>query len=180
MRVTKSFEMSLPKEAIDLYQWVTEMTDADYGSYAHGHKAMGSYFKDGRFCMANVEMIGNEMIVQNYVLREHQPDRVGFYSERTKAYILRWLPAVVGVPWEMEVRAKGADRCELVCTIGADFPNQMVAIGAYVNGFGGLFLRRHLSEEGKAFARDIERKFRKVPAQIPRPAKENLTRGATA
>ncbi len=159
MRVTESFEISLPKEAIDLYRWVTEMTNADYVSYARAHKAMGSYFRDGRFFMANVETIGNEMIVQNYVLQQHQPDRVMFYSKNTKAYILRWFPAVVGVPWEMEVRAKGSDRCKLVCTIGADFPNQMIAIGAYINGLGGLILRRHLSEEGKAFARDIEWKF---------------------
>lgn len=160
MRVTKFFEISLPKEKIDLYRWVTEMTDADYASYAHGHKAMGSYFKDGRFFMANVEMIGNEMIVQNYALQEHQPDLVKFYSQRTKAYILRWFPAVVGVPWEMGVRANGPDRCVLFCTIGADFPNLIVAIGAFFNGLGGLFLRRHLKEEGEAFARDIERKFR--------------------
>jgi hypothetical protein len=164
MRLTKFFEISLPKEAIDLYRWMTEMTDADYVSYARAHKAMGSYFKDGRFCMTNVETIGNEMIVQNYVLQEYQPDRIKFYSDSTKAYVLRWFPAVVGVPWEMEVRAKGFDRSELVCTIGADFPNQMIAICAYFNGLGGLFLRKHLQEEGKAFARDIERKFGSLPA----------------
>ncbi len=159
MRTTQFFEISLPKEAIDLYQWVTEMTDADYVSFARGHKAMGSCFKDGRFCMVNVETIGNEMIVQNYVLREHQPDRVRFYSEKTTAYVLRWFPAVVGVPWEMALRAKGPDRCDLVCTIGADFPSRRLATAAYINGLGGLFLRRHLNEEGRAFARNIERKF---------------------
>jgi len=164
MRVTRNFKISLPKEKIDLYRWVTEMTDADYTSYARGHKAMGSYFKDGRFFMTNVEMIGNEMIVQKYALQENQPDRVRFYSENTTAYILRWFPAVVGVPWEMSLRAKGSDRCDLVCTIGADFPNLTTAIGAFINGLGGLFLRKHLREEGKAFARDIERKFEMVPA----------------
>lgn len=76
MRVTRCSEISLPKERIHLYRWVTEMTDADYASFVHEHKAMGSYFKGRRFCMANFEMIGNEMIVQGYVLREHQPDRL--------------------------------------------------------------------------------------------------------
>ena len=166
MRTTRLFEIALPKEKIDLYRWVTEMTDADYASFAHGHKAMGSYFKDGHFFMANVEMIGNEMIIQNYALQEHRPDCVKFYSERTRAYIFRWFPAVVGVPWEMSLRANGPNRCDLVCTIGADFPNLMVAIGAFINGLGGFFLRRHLKEEGEAFARDIERKFRKAPAQV--------------
>ncbi len=66
----------------------------------------------------------------------------------------------------MSLRAKGSDRCDLVCTIGVDFPNQMVAIGGFINGLGGLFLRRHLKEEGEAFARDIERKFRMVSAQV--------------
>jgi len=157
--MTGSFEIGLRKEAIDLYRWVTEMTDSDYASYARAHKAMGSYFKDGRFHMVNVETIGNEMLVQHYVLQEHRPDRVTFYSENTEAYILRWFRAIVGVPWELDVQATGPDRCKLLCTIGADFPNVLVAAGACVNGLDGLFLRRHLYEEGKAFARDIERKF---------------------
>lgn len=180
MRVTKSFEISLPKQAIDLYQWVTEMTDADYASYARGHKAMGSYFRDGHFNMVNVEMIGNEMIVQHYILRDHRRDRVTFYSDKTKAYVLRWFPAVVGVPWEMEVRAKGPNRSELVCTIGADFPSRMLAFAAYINGLGGLFLRRHLNEEGKAFARDMERKFRKAPEHSLRPTDASVAQGAIA
>ena len=159
MRITRSFKIGLPKEAVDLYRWVTEMTDADYASYAKAHKAMGSYVKNDRFHMVNVEAIGNELLVQHYVLQEHRPDRVAFYSETTEAYVLRWFRTIVGVPWEMEVQATGPDRCKLRCTIGADFPTVMVAIGAFVNGLGGLFLRRHLNEEGKAFARDIERKF---------------------
>jgi len=159
MRVTRSFPIHLAKEKIDLYRWVTEMTPAEYESYSTGHRAMGSSFHDGSFHMVNVEMIGNEMIVQHYRLLEHRPDRVAFYSAGTRAYVLRWFPAKVGVPWEMELKATGPDACELVCTIGADFPNVMVAFGAFLNGFGATFLRRHLVQEGVAFARDIERKF---------------------
>lgn len=159
MRISGSFEIGLRKEVIDLYRWVTEMTDTDYASYARGHKAMGSYFRDDCFHMVNVEAIGNEMIVQHYVMQEHRPDRVVLYSHNTEAYVLRWFRAVVGVPWELEVQAVGTNCCRLLCTIGADFPNDLVAAGAYVNGLGGRFLRRHLDEEGKAFARDIERKF---------------------
>jgi hypothetical protein len=159
MRLTESFPIRLPKEKIDLYRWVTEMTPAEYETYSPSHRAMGSYFHEGSFHMVNVEMIGNEMIVQHYRLLEHRPDRVAFYSKATRAYVLRWFPATVGVPWEMEVRATGPEACELVCTIGADFPNAMVAFGAFSNGFHGRFLHRHLVQEGAAFARDLEEKF---------------------
>ena len=159
MRLTQSFPIQRPKEAIDLYRWVTEMTPADYESYSPAHRAMGSYFHGGSFHMVNVEMIGNEMIEQHYQLLDHRPDRVAFYSKATRAHVLRWIPATVGVPWEMEVRETGPGACELVCTIGADFPNAVVAIGAFFNGLHGFFLNRHLLQEGAAFARDIERKF---------------------
>jgi hypothetical protein len=159
MRLTRSFLINLPKENIDLYRWVTEMTPADYESYSKAHRAMGSFFQDGEFHMVNVENIGNEMIVQHYQLVGHRPDRIVFYSKATNAYVLRWFPATVGVPWVMELQPVQTGRCKLVCTIGADFPNVMVAFGAFMNGLGGFFLRRHLTEEGAAFACDIERKF---------------------
>ena len=41
-RYVKSFPVNLPVEKIDLYQWVRDMTDADYTSYSTAHKAMGS------------------------------------------------------------------------------------------------------------------------------------------
>ncbi len=159
MRLTRSFPIALSKERIDLYRWIIEMTPADYESYSPAHRAMGSFVKDGVFHMVNVEMIGNEMLVQHYTLVEHRPDHVAFYSKASKAYVLRWFPATVGVPWQMTLRETGPDRCELICTIGADFPNPLLEIGGYLNGLGWLFLRRHLEQEVEAFARDIERKF---------------------
>jgi hypothetical protein len=43
--------------------------------------------------------------------------------------------------------------------VGVDFPNVLLKAAAWLNGLGGLFLRRHLNKEGKAFAKDIEQKF---------------------
>lgn len=158
-RYSASFPINLPKEKINLYQWVTEMTDADYCSYSKAHQAMGSFYNDDIFCMMNVENIGNETLIQHYELKFHSPDHVQFYSSYTKAFVMRWFPAKVGVPWEMHIRATSATTSELTCMIGADFPTLFLKIAAWINGLGGLFLKRHLNEEGKAFANDIEKKF---------------------
>jgi hypothetical protein len=159
MRFTHSVDMAVPAHAVDLYTWLTEMTPADYETYSSAHRAMGSWFENGEFHMVNVEMIGNEMIKQHYVLKEHRPDRIALYSPATKAYVLRWFPATVGVPWVIEVNQIDDKRSRLSCTIGADFSSLGVKLGAWFNGFGGFFLHRHLIEESIQFARDIEQKF---------------------
>ena len=158
-RYTARFPVNLPIDKIDLYKWVTEMSNADYLSYSKAHKALGSFFKDNVFYTVNVENIGNETIVQNYEMKYHSPHHVQFYSPNSVAYILRWFPATVGVPWEMQVKSTSDNTSELVCLIGADFPNWFLKLGAWLNGLGGYFLTRHLKQEGKAFARDIEKKF---------------------
>lgn len=158
-RYIASFRVNIPVEKINLHQWVKDMTDEDYTSYTHAHKAMGSFYKDGEFYTINVENIGTDTLIQHYQLKYHTPGHVQFYSEHTKAYIMRWFPAKVGVPWEMQVRPVSANESELICLVGVDFPNVLLKAAAWLNGLGGLFLRRHLNKEGKAFAKDIEQKF---------------------
>ncbi|MGC4020946.1 MAG: hypothetical protein QM734_02915 [Cyclobacteriaceae bacterium] len=160
IRYVQKFSINLPVEKIDLYQWLTEMEDTDYGSYSNAHVAMGSYFDDDVFNTVNVENIGNETLVQHYQMKYHAPDHVQLYSDKTIAYVMRWFPAVVSVPWEMQVRATSANTSELICLIGADFPSGFLKFAAKMNEFNGFFLKRHLKEEGKAFAADIENKFK--------------------
>lgn len=160
VRHVASFAINLPVEKIDLYKWMIEMQDSDYASYSTSHQAMGSFFKDGVYHAINVENIGNEYIIQRYAMKFHSADHVQLYSSDTTAYIMRWFPATVGVPWEMQVRPVSENSCELICLVGADFPNRFLQVAAWCNGLGGFFLRRHLLEEGKAFAADIEKKFK--------------------
>lgn len=49
-RYAAGFPVNLPIEKIDLYKWVTEMTDADYRSYSKAHQALGSFFISRRAC----------------------------------------------------------------------------------------------------------------------------------
>lgn len=159
VRFVKGFPIALPAAKINLFEWVTSMLPTDYASYSTAHQAMGCHWEGDRFFMVNVENIGNEMLVQHYELVEHRKNHVRFYSPDTKAYIMRWIPVKVGVPWEMTIVAKNDGTSELVCSIGADFPNLMVKIGAWFNGLAGYYLRRHLNEEGVAFAKDIAKKY---------------------
>lgn len=159
-RFVQTFNVKLPAESIDLFRWITEMTDDDYVSYSGAHKAMTSTFKGDVFFMKNIENIGADTLVQFYELKYHSPNHIQFYSSRSKAYMMRWFPVTVGVPWEMYVNAVSATCCTLVCMIGTDFPNAFLKTGAWFTGLGGLFLKRHLRSEGIAFVRDIEKKFK--------------------
>jgi hypothetical protein len=99
------------------------------------------------------------MIVQHYQLQEHTEDHLRFYSDRTEAYIWRWIPAVVGVPWEMKLTPIDNSSCEFSCTFGVDFPSRLLALAAWINGCGGFFMSKHLADEGGKFVKDIEKKF---------------------
>lgn len=162
VRYIASFPISLPAENIDLYKWITEMSEQDYTSYSAAHKAMGSHFKNDVFYTVNVENIGTDTLVQHYELKYHTSSHVQFYSEKSEAYIWRWVPVIVGVPWEMQIRPTSASTCELICMIGVDFPNVLIQFASWFNGLNGYFLRTHLKKEGIAFAEDIKRKFATV------------------
>ena len=159
-RYIQSFPVNLPADKIDLRRWVTGMTDADYASYSTAHKAMGSFFIDNVFYMKNVENIGIETVVHQYQLKYHAANHVQFYSPKSKSYIMRWFPATVAVPWELYIQPVSATSSRLICLIGVDFPGFVLKIAAWFSSFGGLFLKKHLNTEGKAFAQDIEEKFR--------------------
>ena len=159
MRVSNTFAVYIPIEKVDMYKWVTEMSPEEYETFAPAHKAMGSGFHGGEFHEVNVECIGTDMLVQHYKLVKHSKSHVRFYSLDTKAYLYRWIPVTFGVPWEMSLRSVSPEACELSCTIGADFRSRMLAVAAWINGLGFLFVKRHLAVEGAAFARSIERKF---------------------
>jgi hypothetical protein len=159
-RYIQSFPINVPVEKIDLYEWITTMTDGDYASYSTAHKAMGSFRKDNSFYMKNVENVGIDTVVQNYELRYHAANHIQLYSPNSKAYIMRWFPATVGVPWELYIQPVSATSSRLVCLIGIDLPGSVLKTASWFSSFGGLFLKKHLHKEGKAFAQDIEEKFR--------------------
>ena len=159
VRFTQSFPVNLPMEKIDLHQWITQMNDLDYRSYSTAHKAVGSYIRDEKFFMTNVENIGLDTIIQNYELKASASNHIRLYSAKSRAFIMRWFPVTVGVPWEIYIQPISSTSSRLICMIGVDYPGTLLKFAAWINGLGGFFLRKHLRIEGKAFALDVERKF---------------------
>jgi len=159
-RHVQSFPVNLPAEKIDLYKWVTAMNDEDYTTYSVAHKAMGSFSKDNKFYMKNVENIGMDTVVQQYELKYYASNHVQLYSAHSKVYIMRWFPATVAVPWELYVQPVSTTSSRLICLIGVDFPGPVLKIASWFSSLGGLFLKKHLAKEGNGFALDIEKKFK--------------------
>src|SRR5687768_14098468 len=120
VRYTVSFPVNLALEKIDLIKWIKGMTDSDYASYSNAHKAVASFTQDERFYMTNVENIGTETLIQHYELKSEAPNSIQLYSSKTKAFIMRWFPVTVGVPWELYVQPVSANSSRLICMIGVD------------------------------------------------------------
>ncbi|MFT3682252.1 MAG: hypothetical protein QM791_18405 [Ferruginibacter sp.] len=159
VRYIQSFPINLPATQIDLYKWITEMTEQDYTSYSPAHLAMNSYVKDAVLFMTNVENVSTDTVVQHYEMKYHSQSHVQFYSAKSEAFVMRWFRVLVGVPWEMQIRELPGNTCELVCLVGADYPNLFLKAASWFAGLGGLFLKRHLVKEGREFARHIQEKF---------------------
>ena len=159
VRYTVNFPVNLALEKIDLMKWIKSMTDSDYRSYSTAHKAVNSFVEDDKFYMTNVENIGTETLIQHYELKSQAPNSIQLYSSNSQAFIMRWFPVTVGVPWELYIQPVSANSSRLICLIGVDYPNPVLKIAAWCIGLGGYFLRRHLRIEAQAFAKDVEQKF---------------------
>jgi len=77
------------------------------------HLTRERFTRDNVFYMTNVENIGIETLVQHYELRYHSATHVQFYSPKSRAYIMRWFPATIAVPWEMFVEPVSANGSQL-------------------------------------------------------------------
>ena len=153
-----SHEASIPVAAgaIDLAQWLFDLSEADYGACARGHRAIGVVGGDRRSGMVNVESIGGSLLIQHYATRLAAKDHVTMVSEASRAYLMHVVPVRVGVVWDMRVFPDGPETSRFQCTIDVAMPLAVRVLGLF-NGTG-FFVRRHLVEETHGFARDIARK----------------------
>ena len=158
--------IGLPVNAIDLYQWLTHITETDYQGFSPAHRAIGMCQKEDGEGMINVESIGGNLLVQHYTIVQKERQVLKLISPRTDAYLFHLLKVHVWVEWTMSIGYQDATSCEFTCEIGVSYPSALLAIAAQLVA-GNYFIRRHLQEEAPQFAQDIEQKFRSVP---PPPA----------
>lgn len=149
--------IQVPVEAVDLYQWLTNVSDREYQTFSKAHRAMG-LFKDGQDeGIINVEDFGGNLLIQHYKILKKSPDELHMYSERSDVYLTHLIHSHVGADWKMSVRHLSDNTCTFLCEVGTILPSKLLELAATIS-FSSYFLQEHVEEEGQNFADDIERK----------------------
>ena len=142
----------LAPERINLPDWLFTLSEEDYARCQRGHGVIGAERRTG---MINVESIGGSLLIQHYATRLAEPHHVTMVSRASRAYLMHLAPVRCGVEWTMRVTACGAGSL-FRCSIAVDLPAAVRVIGLF--SATPFFVRRHLVEETRGFARDIARK----------------------
>ena len=108
--------------------------------------------------MVNVESIGGNLLIQHYAIITKDIDKVFLRSDKSDAYLSHFIRVYLSVEWKMSVVYRDNQSCTFTCEVGTAYPNKVLAIAGKLSSVN-YFLKKHLNEEGKNFARDIELKF---------------------
>ena len=151
-------EAAIPLAAGDIHldEWLFNLSEEDYKACARGHRAVGtsggSHFKG----MVNVESMAGALIIQHYKTELLEANHVRLFSHRSRAYLMHLLPFHLQVGWEMQVSSVSANESKLRCTIDVRNPFWIRFVGWF--NATNYWIRQHLIEETKGFARDLTRK----------------------
>jgi hypothetical protein len=156
MEFRSAVAMDIPASAVDVEQWLLNLSDSAYRACAGGHLAMGTFRDDQGIGMVNVETIGGVLLIQPYRINEIDRGHFVLLSDKTSAYVLHLVPLTVKVRWSIRVAPATATSATLICEIGTYFNSPITAALADLMGLR-FFLRRHLVEETRGFARDLQR-----------------------
>ena len=78
MQYTHHVPLPLPVTAIDLGEWIFNLTDTEYRACAKAHQAMGVIGGARHLGLVNVEVIAGTLIIQHYQTRQEQRDQIAF------------------------------------------------------------------------------------------------------
>ncbi|MBB4098265.1 hypothetical protein [Sphingomonas kyeonggiensis] len=111
--VSSSFSaiVNAPIETIDLPRWAFTLPDAEYQGCSPAHVAAGfTTAPDGTRMSINVEIIGGSLMVQHYVEKLAEKDRL--ILESVSDVFTPSGRTTIHVHWELSVKALDGDRCE--------------------------------------------------------------------
>ena len=157
MKTSHSTLLQVPKEAIDLEEWIFSLSDEDYQAASPQHRAAGVTSSNGVRGTINVESIGGTLIVQHYREVRAAADGFELLSERSRAYLFHVLPVRAEVLWIMAVEPDIDGKDHLRCTVELNLSRVLTVLSAMIAA--PYFIRRHVVGETLGFARDIERKY---------------------
>ncbi|WP_326559760.1 hypothetical protein [Micromonospora sp. NBC_01796] len=172
MKTSHITPLRVPRNEVDLEEWIFSLSDEDYRAASPQHRAAGFTRSGGVRGSINVESIGGTLIIQHY--REVAADAGGFelLSERSRAYLFHVVPVRAEVRWTMTVESGGNGASQLRCTVELNLSPLLSLLSATIAT--PFFIRRHVRNETVGFARDIERKHAARQAEqggaVPRGA----------
>ena len=156
--LTYNTTVQLPVEKINLYEWITTVSDKEYQSFSKGHKAMGLFKDKNTEGIVNIESIGGNLLINHYNILTKDSDHVVMQSEKSDAYLSHIIHFHVWVEWKMKVVFKNNNSSTFTCEVSTDYSNKFLAVAAKLS-VANYFLQKHINEEGENFARSIELRF---------------------
>ncbi|HEX2232286.1 MAG TPA: hypothetical protein VHG69_02860 [Thermoleophilaceae bacterium] len=151
--------LPLPAEAIDVAEWLFGLTDDEYRSFAKAHLGGGRFqTSDDRRGFFDAEGFLFAFIVNHHREEEARSDYVRVRSSDSRAWLARWIPVPLEVVWEMEVRPRAEQECELECRLQIGLPARALKPLAVLLGVP-IAQRRHMTEQMTGFAADVVAKY---------------------
>ena len=129
-----------------------------------GHRAIGTQGGKHFEGMVNVGSMAGALIIQHYRTELLTPHHIRLLSERSRAYLMHVWPFHLRVFWEMQVTSVSATEACLRCTIDVKNPLWVGFLGLF--NASNYWIRQHLIEETRGFARDLTRKGLDVHPQM--------------
>jgi hypothetical protein len=157
MKFTQQAVVNAPVSEVDLERWLFTLSDSEYRATARGHLGAGVFTEDGVRGSINVESIDGTLMVQHYHAVSAQPERVEMLSRRTRGYVFHLVPVHFLVRWTLTATPRTSETTTFACTVETEMSSLVRLAAALIAT--PWFLRRHVDEETRGFAADINRKL---------------------
>ncbi len=157
MEATYDALVPVPANAIDLGDWIFQMTDEEYRACSRNHYAMGIVGGAKRLGIINVEQVAGALIIQRYAPQLMQKSHVTMISKESQAFLARIIPFKMEVTWDMQIVEENAASSRLRCSLVVVTPLWVKVAGWFIAS--NYLLKRHLIGETKGFARDLTSKL---------------------
>lgn len=150
-------------DSINISKWLFTISSQEYESFAQGHQsAEQGILPSGKRVSINVENVAGYFMIQHYVEKIAEKNRVLTISPNTVLWLDDENYVILQITWELTVQKIDDKCCKLTCSVTSETENEKFAAAIHertknVNPDESPF-QLHIAEETPLFARDIEKK----------------------
>lgn len=158
-----SVPLNLGADKVDLRDWLFNLTSRQYQNCSANHIAMGvSRDDDGSLVLINAEYVSMTIMAHHYKEIFAKKTGIKVISEKSKGYLLGFIPLFFSVTWEMSVRPSGKEISDFTCGIEVTLLSKKW-VGFIAKPLIAFLINRHNKEETPNFAKSIVDKFKVSP-----------------